>query len=200
MDASALAIEFATGKLTELAESLVRKRVIERWSRYRAEQFFEAFCQTLLDLGVSDAQLAGKLDELLEDDQCSQVVFDAYRAVCLTRSRNVGPRVIALLTAELVIARAKATADDDAIFSVAEELSDDELHETGEFVLKAHELAQRQNDGDYSLDGLGTIKCRVAHQVIDAVPHSRGELSLGPLDLAASVGVWAAKLQRYGLL
>jgi hypothetical protein len=202
MEPVATITEYLAGKLVEHAEGAVRKHVIERWTRYRANQFFEAFCEAFLDLGVSDDDLAARLDELLCDEVRSQVVFDAYRAVCLSKSRALGPRIIALLTAELVVAGRPASIDDEAIFAAAEELSDSELEEARDAVLQVQAHVARGSTDTVKVVR-GSLHERLEQQVTSDTSRSSEHcdaVSIASADLAVSVGVWAAKLQRHGLV
>lgn len=187
-------------KLVGLAESAIRMHVIERWSRYRAKQFFTAFCEAMLDLGVSEQELSQKLNELLADEERSEVVFDAYRSVCLTKSKTIGPRVIALLTAELVITNSIADRGEELIFAAAEELSDPELEHFSEFALSYRNKAEGATSSDITLNSDGSITVQWARETFDSNWMTEDDCAIGPLDLARDVGSWAAKLNRLGLM
>lgn len=197
---SSIAVDYVTDKIIEAVESAVRTHVIERWSRHRAHQFFDSFCKSLHDNGIAEAELSKMLDELLSDDRRSEVVFDAYRSVCLTKSRTVGPRIIALLTAELVVANAIAGAHEESIFSAAEELSDGEFDEFLNFTDHHVDEARKGNNKSSVLDPGGSLHVQMEEETIDSNWRSNRSVSMGPLDLANDVGTWAAKLKRLGLL
>lgn len=197
---SSLAVGYATGKLTELVESTIRANVIERWGRHRARQFFEAFCEAVTDEKTSEADLQQRLDDLLSDDRRSEVLFDAYRSVCLTRSKTLGPRVIALLTAELVMGESVADDGESAIFGAAEELSDSELIEFSEFAMQHHMRAKENTKDSCSLTDAGGVRIQWGEETFDSNWHREIEVSLAPLDLANDFGTWAPKLKRHGLL
>lgn len=197
---SSIAAGYAADKLVDLAESAVRVHVIERWSRSRAKQFFTAFCEAMLDLGVSEQELSQKLNELLADETRSEIVFDAYRSVCLTKAKLIGPRVIALLTAELVITDSIACRGEELIFAAAEELSDIELEKFSDFALSHRVKAENGTDPDITLSPEGAITVQWAQEILDSNWMSNGDRHLGPLDLARDIGSWAAKLNRLGLM
>ncbi|WP_417908965.1 hypothetical protein [Candidatus Electronema sp. PJ] len=195
---SSLIAGYATGKLTEIAESMVRTHVIERWGRFRAKQFFDAFCGAIASEGTTELELQQLLDDLLSDDRRSQVLFDAYRSVCFTKSRSLGPRIIALLTAELVTRESVADDEEDAIFSAAEELSDAELAEFSAFAL---DHANRRNiDTDDTSTRHGSLSINMGEELIDSTWRRETDISLGPLNLATDIGSWALKLKRHGLI
>jgi hypothetical protein len=194
---SSLVAGYAVGKLTEIAESMVRTHVIERWGRFRAKQFFDAFCGAIASEGTTELELQQLLDDLLSDDRRSQVLFDVYRSVCFTKSRSLGPRIIALLTAELVTRESVADDEEAAIFSAAEELSDAEFAEFSAFAL---DHANRTNTDDTSTHH-GSLSINMGEELIDSAHRYETDISLGPLNLATTdIGSWALKLKRHGLI
>lgn len=197
---SSLVVDYVTDKIIEAVESAVRTHVIERWSRHRARQFFDSFCKSLRDKGIAEPDLGKMLDDLLDDDARSEIVFDAYRSVCLTKSKTVGPRIIALLTAELVVANAIAGAHEEAIFSAAEELSDGEFDEFLSFTDRCVDEARNGAGKISMLKPDRSLRIQMGEETFDSNWRSKESVSTGPLDLAGEVGTWAAKLKRLGLL
>lgn len=189
---TSVAIGYAADKLVSVAESLVKTHVIERWSRYRAQTFFEAFCTAIVDVSATDDELREKLDELMSDDARSQVVFEAYRSVCLSKSRSIGPRVIAFLTAEIVLSDSNASEDDEQIFAAAETLSDSEFEDLHAFVhTELGKVKSPPSSGEWF-----HVEIRK-----EADSSSSGYLSyIAPLDYALYVGRWGIKLKQLGLL
>ena len=193
-------VGYLAEKVVSATESAVKTHVIERWSRYRARQFFEAFSASLLDVSTSDEQLRTKLDDLLADETRSQVVFDAYRSVCLTKSRNLGPRIIAFLTAELVAVSRVASEEEEAIFAAAEELTDSELDEVSSYVQAQLEKSQVADEPKPTLSAHGSLVVPHGSESIDATRTSMQPHSVAPLDLGDNLGRWALKLKRLGLI
>ena len=140
-------LDHATGKLMEALGQRFQTEVIQRWTKPRAQNFFEAFCQEVLK--ESSVQNNGNadvlLDMILEDDVRSEVLFDSYRRVCMARSRDMGPRIIGLLTAQVIANGAKATNSEEQIFMAAEQLTDDELLAFVDFY-KKHRGGSRNSD------------------------------------------------------
>lgn len=101
---STLMVGHATGKFLDKLGSSFRTHVIDRWTRRRAEEFFEQFCKEVSSQNgaPTPSELDEELTKLLEDEACSEVLFDAYRRVALSKSKILGPRIIAILTAEIV--------------------------------------------------------------------------------------------------
>src|SRR4051794_3456477 len=76
--------------------------VVERWTRYRAECFLQSFVKAVQfehASGVESEETDRLLNKILEDENNSQILFDAYRTVCFSKSKEVGPRIVGLLTA-----------------------------------------------------------------------------------------------------
>ncbi|HZF96998.1 MAG TPA: hypothetical protein VEY92_01920 [Pseudoxanthomonas sp.] len=184
----ALVTGYATDKLTELGEGLIRKHVIERWTRKRAVEFYRSFCATLLSDNPDGPELAEMLHELLQDETRSEIVFEAYRLVCLAKSKTVGPRIIAVLVAEIVQRDGVADKEEELVLAAAEKLSDSEL------VSFAAELAKLPNSKTW-----GDIEVTLDTRQIDSnFSVGRTEISQG--SLAQIYGSWAEKLKSLGFL
>lgn len=185
---SALVTGYATDKLTELGEQLVRKHVIERWTRKRAIEFYRSFCATLLSDNPTGIQLEEMLNELLCDDARSEIVFEAYRLVCLAKSKSIGPRIIAVLVAEIVQRDGIAEAQEEILLAAAEQLSDNEL------LSFTAELAKLPK-----LDEWGETEITLDTRQIDS-NWSHGHTEIAQGSLAHSFGPWAEKLKSLGML
>lgn len=187
-------------KVIQISEKTVQTHVIERWTRHRAKQFFETFCQSLLDLGLADSDIAATLDDLLSDEHKSAAVFDAYRAVCLSRSKDIGPRIIAILTAELVLANSTASSPDSMVFSAAEELTDHELCDFAHFSMTHEKKGESSLPNGTRLLENGSLEILIATDAIDSNWQTDISIATGPIYLAQEIGVWAPKLERLGLI
>lgn len=183
---------YAADKATAVVESIFKRQVIERWTRYRAQKFFESFCASILDVGATDAEANEKLNILFSNEAHSEILFEAYRSVCLTKSRDTGPRVIAFLAAELILSNTYANEDDEVIFLAAEELNDFEFDEFTRYVKNA----KNNKGGKFNPDGSLTI-------IVDSNQTTSGwpstETSVGPVNLKY-FGTWAPKLKKLGML
>src|SRR6185369_2922943 len=109
-------------------EGQVKSGVIARWTRKRMEAFITAFCKQVAE-GTNEASLEANLTAIVEDDQKSQALFDAYRRVALSASPELGPRIIALVTARIVGESRQPTVEEDKIMMAAERMNDAELIE-----------------------------------------------------------------------
>ena len=196
--------EALLAKAADSLLSLVKKRftatVIERWSTYRAERFFESLVveveRELVSGGAAD-QLVERLDRLLQDDRSSAVLFDAYRRVALSRSRDYGPRIVAILTAQLIVQQRSATSAEERLFDVAENLNDSELVGFVEFLERHLERAKAADDY-VCLDESG-LRVEAGSDERDSSWPQLG-LDRSPLDLDDWFGTWAIKLRNLGML
>jgi hypothetical protein len=194
---SSFLVGHAAGKLLDKFGSSFRAQVIERWSRRRALEFFDQFCKEVSGQcdGATPRELDEALTKIVEDEMCSEILFDAYRRVALSRSKALGPRIIALLTAELVGQRRVAGDLEDTLFLAAENLTDDELIAFAKFVHK--EQAAPANGTTKAGRGLRVKWCE---EQFDSNWPSKDTVSTGPLDLDECLGRWAGKLKSYGLI
>jgi len=185
---------------------LATKSSIEAWSQRRADEFFEAFCRHVAVPEATDADIGIDLNNVLGSETAQRVLFDAYRSVCLCRSRMLGPRVIAILTARLVNEKREANDVEDQLLAAAEELTDDELRGLAEHIAKLERvLAGTPRPGEK-----GKVWKEFGNNVVESIrteliptddaSSSGGHVSLAPMNLAVEVGLWAAKLERVGLV
>ncbi|SRR6266567_4549433 len=196
---STIVTGYATDKLIDVAATAVGTHVIERWSRHRAREFFNAFCLAIAGTEISDDELRLMLNRLLADEKRSEIVFDAYRSVCLTKSRSTGPRVIALLTGELVNAESIADEGEEDIFAAAEQLSDGEFDEFGACVRDCKRKIGTGSKDAPTVQPNGAIVIMVNEDTTTSNWPSRESRSFGPLDLV-EIGTWAPKLKQLGLV
>jgi len=189
----------------ELVMSAARS-VIEGWSKRRAQEFFDVFCRHIADAASTDGDIAVDLDNVLGTEAARNVVFDAYRSVCLCRSRILGPRVIAVLTAKLVNEQREANDDEDQLLAAAEELTDDELRGVRDQIAKLERILDgKPRPGEkadvrreYGTELVVTVRTEMVP--VDVGSSTGGHVSLAPMNLAMEIGLWAAKLERIGLV
>ncbi|MFZ4762458.1 MAG: hypothetical protein ACOYK8_06560 [Alphaproteobacteria bacterium] len=196
-----LVSDYLTGKATDHLVDVFRRNVIERWSKWRAEKFLETFYSEIsILLNASDPQkLNEALDKILQHEERTEVLFDAYRSVSLSRSKNIGPRIIAVITAKLTYEKRTATMEEEIILSAAEMLNDNELIEYASFVSKYKGEANSKNK-DALLDEKGNLRIRWCEEQQDSNWHRETEISVSPLNLTSVLGVWATKLKNLGII
>lgn len=181
----------------------IGKAIYERWTTYRRDQFYNAFLEALQiekATGIRDIAVDEALSHLLADEKRSEAIYDAFRRVCFTKSRNHGPRIIGLLTGELVNNALTADDEQEMVFAAAERMGDGELTE---FYDHFHYLLGLSADTtklkrNVMLQGRGII------HIYDERSHeagtSRSDSLLTPISPWTAYGSWAGQLQACGLL
>ena len=164
-----------------------------------SNEFFMAFLQAIAAeqrSGMRSQIVDDLLSDISEDERKSETLFDAYRCVALARSKIVGPRVVGLLTAQIVLEDRCATDEEESVFLASEDMTDSELMSAAAFVTTA--LAKAQ-DGDerYEITEVA-LKIKFHSEITD--DSSREAASTSPSDLYENLGRWASRLERTGLL
>lgn len=193
---------------SSLAKSFA-SNVIERWTRHRAESFFKEFQNRLLEnrlKGDSHVDIAKEIEDILSTDMGSEVVFDAYRRVSLARSKDIGPRIIGLLTAELCIEERIADDFEELIFAVAESLNDREMVEALSIVNHWFDLSKngkrRGNLSGSSYIEEDELKYVLDHDVIEEISYvgNENKIDLSADGLYEAFGSGIQKLKNLGVL
>jgi len=199
---TSLAAGHAAGKLIDRVATSFRVNVIERWSKRRARHFFEQFCHEVeieLAGGRSD-ELESLLEKMLKDEHSTELLFDAYRRVSLSRSKTIGPRVIGILTAKLAIEQREPTGAEESMLDAAEQLYDDELIESASFIGEYRRRAADEKQDDVTLCDRGILRIKWNCEQLDSNWHREFDVSLGPLNLDESCGSWATKMESLGMI
>jgi hypothetical protein len=180
------------------------KAVVERWTRHRAEHFFEGLVEAItieLNSGNESEDVNKRLADILADETKSEVLFDAYRRICFSKSREIGPRIIGLLTGHLVKAGMMANVVEEQLFEAAELLSD------GDFIdfMKRYREHRRLADGitdskaEYSMLG-DQVVVQWGEDSTDLGSGSGSALDIGPFPWVEALGRWSALLNSAGLI
>jgi hypothetical protein len=163
--------------------------IIEKWSRRRAEAFFETFVERLSFIDACNGplkEIEPLLLELLENEQNSEIMFEAYRTVCLSASASLGPRIIAVITARLIGEGRKALPEEERMLMVAESFGDQDLIDLADYLsthaLKNYEIDLGRDTEDLNYWG------------------SSHTSRIGPMNLGEEVGNWCLKLANCGLV
>ena len=178
--------------------------VIEQWTAHRRNKFLMALLENLQveqATGKIRREVDDALDSLLKTETNSEVLYDAYRRVCFSKTKNIGPRIIGLLTAELLNNASTSEENEEMIFEAAEQLGDlDFVHFKNYYqgllneVVADPELKRKvMRSGDEIIE----VTNEEAYEVGG---HKNSEAHLFPPDLRTTHGVWAARLESCGLL
>ena len=186
------------GQVLNAGAALIKYRVIARWSRYRADRFLEALMEAVrfeMGHGVSEEEPNDVLNRMMAKEANTEAVFEAYRRVCLSRSRDIGPRMVGMMTATLLLEERRPTAVEDSIFDVAENFSDSELLDVVD-VVRGWQKSERDGYKDIASVG-GTIQHTIESTWID----DRSSKGIdGSSQLISILGPWGEKLRSYGLV
>jgi hypothetical protein len=117
-------------QVKSIVSDFIKDKIVTRWSKYRADQFLSAFVDEVnreADVRTQSAGLNDMLREIGEKAERTSSLFDAYRRVALSASKTVGPQVIGLLVARILLEDREATFEEEQIFDAAEALNDREF-------------------------------------------------------------------------
>jgi hypothetical protein len=177
---------------------------VERWGEYRRNQFFEALLEKLQieqASGKKDEEINSLLDDLLKSEENSEKLFDAYRRVCFSKTKKYGPRIIGLLTAELINNATTSNEDEEMIFEAAEKLGDLDLMQ---FKRKYEELLStpsQQKLGNAQIIHSGREILEITdEQVYQIGAKTDTEAHLFTSDIRSTHNAWGAILSNCGLL
>ncbi|HCH4005090.1 TPA: hypothetical protein NKV74_004514 [Vibrio parahaemolyticus] len=190
----------------KLANSLVKSftsNVIEKWTKYRAERFFEEFQNHLLKnriCGEPDSRAMHDIEDILSSSHGSEVIFDAYRRVSLSSSKSIGPRIIGLLTAEICIEERVADDFEELTFSVCETLNDSELLDVHHIINSWLEEANNTGNKKGSYIEYGYVKNVIDESVTDTSYNSNSITDLSIDNLYEDYGSGVQKLKNLGVL
>lgn len=191
----------AKNAATQYIGGLIKSKVIERWSQYRAEKFYESFLdefQKQADVRYQSADLDDLLRKLSEDDEVTSTLFDAYRRVCLSASRELGPRIIGLLTAEIVLEGRSASEGEERMFQAAETLNDSDLLEFAWYI--QDHVGRLDSEKRAAFDVLGHTKILLRDETVNAAANGGYLRPSPPLEISSDVGIWALRLKNICLI
>jgi hypothetical protein len=199
---TALITGHIAGKVIDRVGASFRSQVIERWSKRRAQAYFEQFCEQLsLELsGIESAWLDDLLEKMLVDEACTELLFDSYRRVCLSRSKMLGPKVLGILSAQLAIERRQPTQHEESMMDACERLTDTELIDFATFVDEQRKRAESPAHKDVSTSDQDILQIKWCMESLDSNWHRDSSVSLAPLNLGECLGSWAARLCDLGIL
>ncbi len=182
-----------TSGLLSKVQDLISDNIINKWRSYRTNQFLDTFLQEVSRECITQQQnqtLDEALNKLLSTPKAEDALFEAYRKVSLSASKELGPRIIALLTARLIIEDRYATEDEESIFVLAEEMRDVEFMKFCKFY-NENNLEENLQKSQYTYP--------VSSDEMGLGSHS-GSIPATHLNPIISLGKWAGKLEKVGLL
>jgi len=185
----------------DVLKNFAKEKVIERWSRYRSERFYDAFLDEVrkqADIKAQSSSLDDLLAELGNSEEASSTLFDSYRRVCLSASRDIAPRVIGLLTAEIVLERRQATEDEELVFQAAESLTDADFRTMVSYAQSAYATLTDKQIALLNEHGFTSYLIEEFDQ--EEIPVGGQFYMLPMFNISEGVGVWARRLESLGLI
>jgi len=214
------------GELVDQTKSaifdLIKDKAIGRWSEHRAKRFLDSFVDEVrkeLDVNTTSANLNDMLQSVAKSEDQTSALFDAYRRVALSASKDMGPMVIGLLTARIVLQDREASEIEEMVFEGAEVLKDKDFSDLQAWMDWVHK------DKQYSLalagqEGIGAERTSIPFMVkgektpvyLTQEPPPTNAVTTNfayllqtnkdetPLNIFRDVGPFALKLRNAGLL
>ncbi|WP_421378507.1 hypothetical protein ACOCG7_30760 [Paraburkholderia sp. DD10] len=215
------AADLALDKAKDALFDMVKDKVIGRWTEHRARQFFGAFIDEVRkedDVLTTSAELNDMLQSIANNDERTSAIFDAYRRVALSASKDIGPMVIGLLTARIVLEDRSADEIEEMVFEGAEVLNDRDFTSLQAwmkgFVHDDMEYKKALENQTLGIGSRGPIAVLVKGGYQPAVTITRTGIAPtisyqprvpmtndeSPLNLFNDIGPFALKLRNIGLL
>lgn len=191
---------YVAGKAIDIFVDKFKDAVIQRWSTYRSKRYFQSFLKAVSDESANRGAPAD-LNRLLEkcelNSDITSVLFDAYRRVALSTSKDIGPRIIGIITAGIVLDERHANEYEERMLMAAETLSDVEF--------KGFHSAVQSWEETLSKSGKDVV---LNHDILRITVHTeqfdsswpKQEANISPINLAEELGLWALKMKNIGIL
>ena len=96
--------QYAAGRALDRVVDILVRGVFAACSRRRAQAFLETFLEELKlsPTPEGEERINAYLDRIARNELESEILFESYRRVALSKSKTLGPKVCALLTATLL--------------------------------------------------------------------------------------------------
>lgn len=218
------AVDYAGDKLKDVVEDYLKDQIVLRLSKRRQDAFIDQFLRAVQKAG-DDATVSAELIDLLqklgEDDMLAEGLFEAYRKVAFSASKEIGPRVIALIAAKILVEGREPDEHENSLFAVAESFNDADfrqfhswmslLEQSERYIDLSHRLRQSHAGGagaahahaqrfvKIELHEAEWKRLRTPGPVPTKLSLKRG-YDANPADLYSTLGSFAPKLAMVGLL
>ncbi|MCO5410789.1 hypothetical protein [Ralstonia mojiangensis] len=196
----------AEKEVVKAAAKYLKDTVIAKWSEYRAHAFLSAFLEEFRkqqDVRHQSADLNDLLKLVSQSDKQTTALFDAYRRVALSSSKKIGPMVIGMQTAHIVLEDRDATADEELIFFAAETLNDRDFSDLKTWL--EYVYVDDESPPDYHLASefeRRSVLVKGGPELPPGLSLDMAHLGLDdvPMDVGEDIGIFALKLKNIGLL
>jgi hypothetical protein len=187
-------------RVIDAAVDKLAAAVVRPCAERRAHAYFHQLAEALAtETGESDNAEAinAALDRVMKRDSARETVFEFYRQSVLSRSKEVGPRLLALLAARLVGEDRKPTAAEQQVAEIAEACTDDDLAQFAAYFATITGGTSSKHAERVRAVPAGYL-VRLDQETSDS--NWPSAMRAGPLNLASELGGWAAKFERAGAI
>lgn len=187
------AIDFLVDKLAAA--------VVQPCAERRAHAYFRQLAQCMAGAESEEAcpeKLATALDAVTRNSPASETVFEFYRRSVLSRTKEVGPRLMAMVAARVLAACRKPTDAEEEIAELAEICTDEDFSEFATYYKSLEEGTSHKNSERVSTvpGGYSVVVYTDGSDTSD----SHSAVAAGPLNLSSDLGRWAGKMERVGVI
>lgn len=186
------ALDFAVDKLATA--------IIRPCAERRAHAYFRQLAEAVVDAdaGEVDAErIAAALDAVTKDEPARETVFEFYRQSVLSRSKEVGPRLLALIAARLIKERRTPSDGERQIAEIAEACTDDDFSAFTNYY-QSLSTGSDPKQAERVKKTPGGFLVRLDRETSDS--NWPSPMRSGPLNLGSALGPWAAKFERIGAI
>lgn len=186
------ALDFAVDKLAAA--------IIRPCAERRAHAYFRQLADAMagLDAGEVDAERVERiLNAITKDEPSQETVFEFYRQSILSRSKEVGPRLLALIAARLIKERRTPTDNEHRMAEIAETCTDEDFSAFSDYYESLTMGSDPKQSERVKKTPAGFL-VQLDQETSDSnQPSARRS---GSLNLASDLGSWAAKFERAGAI
>lgn len=200
VSASGAVAGYVGQRVMDAAVDKLAAAVIRPCAERRAHAYFHKLAEALaadVSEKASTEVIAAALDRVMARDSARETVYEFYRQSVLSRSKEVGPRLLALLAARLVREGRKPTEAEQQVAEIAEACTDDDLVQfVAYFVTITGGTSPKHAEHMRKVPAGHLV--RLGQETSDS--NWPSAMRAGPLNLASELGAWAAKFERAGAI
>lgn len=151
-DLAAFGMSYLASKGLDIVFSKIGSLVLQRCAERRAVNFLESFLKEIEAAKGKRQSLPQVLDKYLEDETSQEYIFAAYRKVIFSASKDIGPKIIGLITANALL-KGKNEFD-ELVGMAAESLTDNDFLKMHDFFAKYRYEMGTRRDGtlEFTID------------------------------------------------
>ncbi|MFZ6712262.1 hypothetical protein [Undibacterium sp. TC9W] len=175
--------------LSSFIESF-KEKINEKLTSHRANSYFQMLIQEYQrerEQKHDSANLNEALNNIVNNPKYSELFFETYRKVLFAASKDIGPRIIGLLVADITSNDRVTSEDDELIFILASNCSDSDMAAGYRYFCEC----------STSSDG---VKYKLIREVMANALRNGRRIDTSQINLTREVGVWAFQFKNAGFL